>query len=101
MRGSNLENSQSVWWWIPCLSGIVAFQVCLIVCLGWIHHQHHFKSVEMAYRQLPELLKRDPPIGSPSAKLISEAKGQLSIPNVDSLLLIVLGSCEGCGRRSW
>lgn len=62
---------------------------------SWQANRHALQAKE----QLEQALSHDPPIGFPLAGLVGKTDNLSLIPNPSSLLLVVLGSCEGCGER--
>lgn len=66
------EQEQSVWWWIPCLIGILTIQICLLFCFKGFSRWRSLKRIEISHRQAGQVRKQfqealtyDPSLGLP------------------------------------
>jgi hypothetical protein len=65
----------------------------------WLAQWQSYRHALQVQVQLAQALRYDPPMGTPLAHFIVKASKEFVVPSAPFLLLIVLGSCEGCGEK--
>jgi len=94
------RSAGSAYWWTPCLIAIIVVQMLTLFCVTQVHRWKHRQTISQIHKKA---MNNDPPVGFPLERLGISVASEISPPS-RPILVVVFGSCEGCGEgavREW